>query len=252
MPNEPLTVDNLKQVLNEILDQKFEEKLHVLKEVIEDVKVINSRIERLESAHADLENYSRRNNIVIYGIPKIEEENPIEVAIKACEVAGVTLDHKEIDAAHRLPQKKKTTDPPFILRLVSRFKKEEIIYKARETKPTAKKLGGSNQTKLFYNDHLTTRNQEIFMRAKSLWDDYVITTRNGVVYGRSKIPGSARFRIDSVEEINQLTEKMNPKEKTPASKNHKRTMEDRSPNYTEPNTTRKKWQSQLDKYRRGN
>ena len=75
-----------------------------------------------------------------------------------------------------------SSTPPFILRLVSRFKKEKIICKAQEIRPTAEKMGGDSKARIYYNDHLTARNHEILISAKRLWDDYIIWTRNGQVH----------------------------------------------------------------------
>lgn len=246
----PITTSNLKQVLSEILDKKLDEKLQPVMEAINEVKPFKEKIDQMELALDEMESYSRRNNIIIHGIPKKVDENPIEVAIKACDAVGVKLDYQEIDAAHRLPQRKSSMDPPFIIRLVSRFKKEEIMCNARTKKPTAEVFGGDSKLRLFYNDHLTSRNQEIFLSAKVLWNDYLIWNKNGLVYGRSKEPGSARFRIYSTDEVTQLaaTTKKTPQTQ-PTPNRPKRTIEDRSPNQGDSTGASKKWQSQLDRFR---
>lgn len=250
---DPVTIGSLKAILSELLDKKLDEKFQLVYEIREENKVIRDRIEQIETRVEDSENYSRRNNIVIYGIPEKQDENVIETAVAACEAVEVKIESHEIDAAHRLPQRNKTSSPPFILRLVSRFKKEEIMSKANEIKPTADKMGGDSKKRLFYNEHLSARNQQIIISAKRIWDEYVVWSRNGLVYGRSKEMGSKRFRIYSIDEIDQLEANMKKTTQTTQTPNKaggsKRTIQDRSPNDTDSNQSTKKWQSQLAKYR---
>ena len=158
----------------------------------------------------NLESYTRRNNIVIHGIPIQDDNNPIAVSLKVCEAIGVKLEANEIDAAHRLPKSKKlpeTTPPPFIMKLVSRFKKEEIVSMAKERQPTAETLGGNVQTRIFFNDDLTRKNSEIKFEAKRLWNGYFVWSRRGKIYAREKSEDgkpTTIHQINSKEDVNTL------------------------------------------------
>ena len=97
---------------------------------------LREKTDCLKAKLDNLESYTRRNCIVIQGIPIQTYENPIEVAVKVCEMVGVKLDWKKLDVAHRLPKSRKlpeTNPPPFIMKLLSRFKKEEIVVTQRNS-----------------------------------------------------------------------------------------------------------------------
>ncbi len=113
-----------------------------MEEIVRDNKALKLRVSQLEEKIDDLENYSRRNNIVIYGVPGDKEETPIEKALEICKVVGVEVEENDIDTAHHLRTRKEGQELPFIIKLVNRYKKEEIMRKTREMRPTADKLGG--------------------------------------------------------------------------------------------------------------
>ena len=127
LDSDPITVGNLKQILCEILVEKLDEKFNLLRAENE---IQRKRIEKLEEDVDSLESYTRRNDIIIHGITEKSEENPIAIAMEICKVVGIEINVGGIDMAHRLPKSKNAmvdTPPPFILRLVSHFRKEEII-----------------------------------------------------------------------------------------------------------------------------
>jgi len=152
----------------------------------------------------DLENYSRRNNVIIHGIPIQENENPLDIAVTMSKVVGVDINYKDIDAAHRLPSLKNKVSPPFIMRLINRTVKSQIIINAKnlakQQKLNASLVGGDPKLRFYYSEHLSKKNQEILNKARCLWNNYIIYTHNGKVMGRPK-EGGRRFTIESLDVI---------------------------------------------------
>jgi len=211
MPNDsdPVTIGTLTTTLEKF----FVEKLSFLEKLVEEnnklqekVEELNKKVESMEMSLDDQAAYSRRNNIVIHGIPMQENGNELAIAKMAGDIVGVRLKDEDIDAAHRLQSTERNKNaPPFIIKLVNRFKKTEMIKQARAKKPTAEKYEGAPQYKIFYTDHLTRRNQEILFQAKRLGDKYYVWTKNGMVMRRERDSEGARtIRIKSVEEVDQL------------------------------------------------
>lgn len=161
-----ITVETLKQVLNDTLDAKLDEKLQFIKEMNNDQKILKEKVSELENKINALENYSRRNNIVVQGIPYHENEIALEVAISARELVGVRLDSKDTDIAHRLRSKNSKLPPLFVIKLVNRYKKIEMITGAKKLKPTAEKIGGGSTTKVHYNDHLSPESTHFHCRQR--------------------------------------------------------------------------------------
>ena len=213
--------------MEEILNKFYDEKLSFLEDTLKENKELKSKIKVLESKLDDLSSYTRRNNIVVHGAPIQENEDPINLAVKVSDAVGVKLEEKDIDIAHRLPSRNNNFAPPFIIKLVNRFKKEEVMSNAKRKKIMAKEFNGEEKCQIFFNDHLTKKNQEILMKAKSLWADYFIWTKNGHVLGRAK-EGGRIFQIKLVEEIDYWKNTGNGSNQS-TNGNKKRTADERSP-----------------------
>ncbi len=93
----------MNEALEEKLARKMEEIKEMLQDVVEDNRQMSAEIEALEARVDSLENYSKRNNLVVGGIPMVDGENPLEVAIKTGEAMGIKVVPNEIDIAHVLP-----------------------------------------------------------------------------------------------------------------------------------------------------
>ena len=72
------------------------------------VKNVNTKLEEqiisLEINQANSEQYNRRNNIELSGIPNdIPEDNLEKVVIDICDNSGMETEPKDIEGCHRLP-----------------------------------------------------------------------------------------------------------------------------------------------------
>ena len=72
------------------------------------VKKVNTLLEKrvieLEKSQAKAEQYSRRNNVEISGIPhEILDNNLEDKVIDICKDAGIEIGHMDIEGCHRLP-----------------------------------------------------------------------------------------------------------------------------------------------------
>ena len=74
------------------------------------VKKVNTLLEKrvsdeLEKSQAETEQYSRRNNVEISGIPhEILDNNLEDKVIDICKDAGIEIRHMDIESCHRLHQ----------------------------------------------------------------------------------------------------------------------------------------------------
>ena len=108
-----------------------------------DFKVaVNGRSDEIEFIKDDLldhawridanEQYSRRDNIRISGIPPRENEDDEwpptnEIVIETCEKMGIKISDQDISTSHWLPSKK----PTIIAKFVRRDTKAEIMRKKK-------------------------------------------------------------------------------------------------------------------------
>ena len=103
---------------------------------------MKKQIEELKEEKDHLENYSRRNTLVISGseVPKsaINEDSYKVVVSLVNAKTGVGIERSDIDVCHRLPTKKQEDDQnkkPIIVKFVRREIKHKILQAARVKKP---------------------------------------------------------------------------------------------------------------------
>lgn len=135
------------------------------------------RIVYLESRVADLEQYTRMNDVIITGLyikPRSyaravtagskEEQGDLDGSSAEQQVAGflqskgIDLDCNNIEACHPLPRRNASDKPAIIIRFVNRKHKNALLKQGR-------KLKGSN---VYMNDHLTKSNADIAKKARYL------------------------------------------------------------------------------------
>ena len=118
-----------------------------LKEQITEVRYVANLAERRTN---DLDQYIRRNNIRIFGIPEVgeREEDDEGESSKACERKVLELElfrsklgldiQEDIEAAHRLGKKRPdvNTQRGVIVRFVSRKTRDEVLFNRRKLKKT--------------------------------------------------------------------------------------------------------------------
>lgn len=138
-----------------------------LKKSNERLKTTLQEREIVQASHAnqlnDLEQYSRRNSVIIYGIDdRNSKETPIETSTKVAGILtaklGISVELKDIDIAHRMGRFLKDGNRPIICKFVTRFKKFEVI-KSR------KKLKGSP---VVIKEDLTRRNIQRVQEVKEV------------------------------------------------------------------------------------
>lgn len=120
----------------------------------------------------NLEQYTRRNSIRIYGIQDTKkEETPMDSAKQVINMINnklnISLTVQHVDIAHRMGKYTKDANRPIICKFVSRVTKQEVIKARRRLKNTA----------IVIREDLTLQNAKLLERTsseeivKSAWSD---------------------------------------------------------------------------------
>jgi len=113
------------------LNQLEEKKEQPRDEMFQKTKLLVFQLDRQEQ-------YIRRENILIYGVEEIKEDNDDEekVLFKIADELEIYLEDNEIQRVHRLGQKRRNNENPhpIIARFVSSNKGNEFLTKKRELK----------------------------------------------------------------------------------------------------------------------
>jgi len=149
----------------------IQQQLTSLQKKITGTDGIQHKVERALTDLEDIQQYTMINNLIISGIPDLENFEPKQVALDLANYLGVDIGLNNIDTAHRLPTKIKGKDRPIIVRFVNRWAKEEISGKVMEKNRqkdclNTKRLGYvTPQQAVYVNEHLSPGLQEILYHA---------------------------------------------------------------------------------------
>lgn len=82
----------------------------------------------------ELQQYTRRNDIEIKGVPEVAGENVLQLVTKTRMVMGVEMNTTDIDNCHRVGKKRNVNESrPIIVKFISHIKKQEFV-KARKVR----------------------------------------------------------------------------------------------------------------------
>lgn len=114
----------------ETIINKLEEKVTAVDTRMD---VVEKENEYLRAAMDNLEQYSRRNNLRLYGLPESDAGLGVdEVVLKLCkEKMGLNIRSEAIDRAHRLGQQRGGKPRPIIIKFVD-YKTREMLFKNRK------------------------------------------------------------------------------------------------------------------------
>ena len=150
-------------------NEELVQKNNVLESKVYDLE---QRVRNLEFDHDTLEQYTRKFNVEVHGIPECEGENLADIIIKIGQKISVDITSQDIDIVHRL-RKKTLTAKPIIMRFTSYRKKREF-YQARFNLKTTKiseiieSVQHEVEAKIYINENLTQRRQELLAKARKM------------------------------------------------------------------------------------
>lgn len=155
---------------------------------------LKANLIKVKSHANENEQYSRRCNVRIYGIPEEQGENCYDAVLKFCEndlKCAVALD--EIDRTHRVGNSRGVSKPRAIIVKFLSFQTKLRVLKHRRN------LKGS---KKFINEDLTFMNKALFDMARKDLRGLSVWTSDGKVL--VKLSNEKIVRIKSKEDIYQI------------------------------------------------
>lgn len=174
---------------------------------------LKSDLAVLESRVHDLEQYSRRDNIEIVGVPYTNNESLFTILGLVARVLNIPFSRVDFSTVHRLPVTQSRPNPPIIARFVVRDCKVAWIKAYRENR---KELTGAALSDSFpsypvyVNDHLTTLNKKILGKARQLVREKKIAytwTRDCRVLAKKTVdPSCPATVLRTMEDLDKLVD----------------------------------------------
>lgn len=146
--------------------KKYEVKIAELEDKLQDT---NDKLDGLEQ-------YSRRNNLRIYGIPENAGENTADLVISVCkQYLNIDIGIDEVDCSHRLG-KAENGPKPIIIKFCRRSVKQ-LVYRNK------KKLKGS---KIVIREDLTQKRISLLKEVQKKFGIKTVWTSEGNIFVKSK------------------------------------------------------------------
>ena len=160
------TVDSTKSSVDSI-NKKMETISEDQVKLKSDVAFLVEENYNLKNQLNQLEQYQKKSNLIINGIPENENETLNEKIKNLAKKIDVNLKEFDIIAAHRLHAKR--SPAPVIVRLLNLEKKTKMIANSRKLKPNTESLGWDTEPKpIFINEQLTKTNALLLKKAQDL------------------------------------------------------------------------------------
>ena len=139
----------------------------------------------------ELEQYGRRQNLEIVGVPEKEDENTNAIVLEVAKMLDVDIMSSHISTSHRLPKKKASSrnnsgSSSIIVRFTSRDIRNQIYANRKKARfVDLKNFSVSDTKNIFVNENLTPTRKHLFWKTKqevknNSWK--YIWTHNGNVF----------------------------------------------------------------------
>lgn len=156
----------LLNMIRKVIQEELQPLKDQLQETLRKNETLHAQNKNLKTQVNDLEQYTRRNNVVLTGVPETAEENIHEVVKKCGKSVGVLIHEKDIDVVHRMPAKNPTCKAALIIvKFTRRIFKQKFVSRWRMKKPTSRALGFEEEYKVFVSYHLSPANAMLFHKA---------------------------------------------------------------------------------------
>lgn len=171
--------------------------------------VISKQVAELQDRIRNLEQYSRRCNIEISGIPATSNEDVKTIVEDVGAAIGMQMQQGDMAAAHRIPAYRKDRIPSLVVQFSSKELRDTWLSKYKAVKTlTANQVSKHfpQQQRVYINEHLSPDNKVFLATLKKKCRDInyaFVWCRDGKFFIR-KSEGSKVQRVHSLSELETL------------------------------------------------
>lgn len=157
LQSEVANMDESLTMINEITEKT----LCTQRELFAENKNLKTENDALRKRVADLEQYTRLNNVEIRGVPTTQGEDCSAIVVSIGNQAKCPISASDLDIVHRVPAKSGQCN--IIARFCSRARKNEFVKMARKARLDTRSLHfpGESSTPVYVNEHLSPDNKTV-------------------------------------------------------------------------------------------
>ena len=145
--------------------------------------ILRSQYEMLEDSIDEVNQYQRKNNIEIHGIPEQEGENLENLVVDLAKELGLKMETISIDIVHRLPRRYGTK--PIIVKFHA-YQDKYAMYQARyKLRKLKNKTYFQRAVNIYINENLTKTRKQLFAEVRKRRDQnewHSAFTQDGKIY----------------------------------------------------------------------
>lgn len=198
---------NLGEVIKDVEQLKKSREQHheLLEGILRENYVLKMRINEIEQ-------HSKKNNIIISGVPFEQNEKLRDIFVKIASKLGENVNDYDIGAIHRLYTKRGI--PGIIVRMNDSEKKFNLVKQSKRMKIEGRNVGITPSYPIFIDEQMTQYNAELHRKALELRKSGVIKFvwhRNGkILVRRSEEEEAVRIQdIVQLEEMEEVAKREN-------------------------------------------
>ena len=176
-----------------------------LKKKSEENAKFEKKLDGIFMQHDDLEQYTRKFNLELHGIPETVDKDPKDIVLDLAKLMEIDLTYEDIDIAHRLNKGNKSPRP-IIVRFSNYYSKEQM-YRGRwelRKKSSLRDLGVDPKN-VYINENLTAYRAGLFKevrdRKRKNWKFWTI---DGKIFVKPDPIGDVIFKIQRKEDLSKL------------------------------------------------
>ena len=164
--------DDISEMRNEIIKNLVEEN----KKLQEKAKNLEEKVKKIAISTEATNQYGRRNNIEISGIPDYVNDEDLEETVKdILEEIDVKTKKRDMEACHRLPPTRNNKNKKVIVRFVNRKTCENALKaKKKLLNVNMESLNFYKNTKIYINENLNKYFQYLSFRCRELKSSKII------------------------------------------------------------------------------
>ncbi len=202
------TLQDLNKTVTSLVTQvqKYEQEAASLKK---ENTILRQDNEKLEKRLDAMEQYTRRNNVVLHGIPVTSKEVTDDIVIQYAKAVGLSMAYTDIDVSHRLPKRdpNNTNPPTIIAKLTRRSMKYRLMSLSKDKKNVPlQNLGFQSNKSCYITDHLTQKNALLLQKVKNIAADNqwkYVWSKEGKILARRSVNDPV-VHIQTETEAHQL------------------------------------------------
>ena len=130
---------------------------------------LENRVALIESSHDALEQYGRRNNLVISGIPDSVQDSDLESTVTSIlSDIDVNVESREVEDCHRIGKSNNGSKKTIIRFINRKHCKKALLNRKQLEKTDLTKHQFVSGTRIFINENLIVKNEHLAFNCRQL------------------------------------------------------------------------------------